>query len=726
MRQSLKAVRLMLLMIMPVTGAEALAAQDFNLDREHVEDELIVKFKAGVASAQTEKIVARYGAKVLYAFKNGALHLGLPTRGDESALKTAAARLASEPEIGYVEGNSIFRAAVMPKTLGPIVVDRSGSRLDAPNDPDFGKLYGLHNSGDNGGAAGADIKALDAWGISTGSQSVLVGVIDTGIDYTHPDLALNYWTNPGETGLDANGNDKATNGVDDDGNGYVDDFRGWNFVANTNDPMDDNEHGTHVAGTIGARGNDGVGIVGVNWRVSLVAIKFLADDGSGTLVNAVKSVEYATALGVTITNNSWGSTAGSETLAAAIAAANDKGILFVAAAGNVLGGNDNDVSPYFPASFDLPNIISVAATDRADVLAEFSCWGKKSVDIAAPGVDIYSSVPLAKYAVLSGTSMASPHVAGVAALVKARFPDATAAEIKAHILNSVDPLPAVTGKTTSGGRLNAKGALEADTVAPNAPSNLTVGAATVTAFDLVFDAAGDDGAAGLAKRYDIRVAATPIDSEAAWLAAATADADVSNVMLPIVHATVRNLPFNAEGFVAAKAIDNVGNVGPLSATVPFTLKPVVKIFEAHGDSMDGVTADAPWAVEADTGAGGSVFSDSPGGPYANNAATSLQLPPIETSSADVTLAVRMSWELESNFDFGYVEASKDGGITWAVVEKLTGASGGDVDRRYNLTAALGGIADGAAALIRFRLVSDYSVVKDGWKIDDVAIYGSRD
>src|SRR5262245_1940375 len=314
-----------------------------------------------------------------------------------------------------------------------------------PNDPEFPSLYGLHNVGQSGGTSDADIDAPAAWDITTGSSSVVVAVIDTGVDYTHPDLANNIWTNPGEI---------ADNGIDDDGDGIVDDIHGANFVGidtPTGDPMDDHYHGTHVAGTIGAEGNNGIGVVGVNWHVQIMALKFLDSSGSGTTEDAIQAVEYATMMrtqygvNVRVMSNSWGGGPYSQALLDAINAGGDAGILFVAAAGN--SGLDADVDPMYPAAYDSPYVVSVAATDRNDVYASFSNYGETSVDLAAPGVEIQSTMPGNTYGTLSGTSMATPHVSGAAALVWSQFPDLTPLQVKARLLSGVDDISAVPGNS---------------------------------------------------------------------------------------------------------------------------------------------------------------------------------------------------------------------------------------------------------------------------------------
>ncbi|MSR26046.1 MAG: hypothetical protein EXS06_03360 [Planctomycetaceae bacterium] len=325
-----------------------------------------------------------------------------------------------------------------------------------PNDPSYSRLWGLNNSGQTGGVADADMDVAEAWEVTAGSRSVVVAVIDTGIDYNHPDLAANIWRNPGEI---------AGDGIDNDRNGYADDVRGWDFANNDADPFDDEGHGTHVAGTIGAVGNNGVGIVGVSWNVSLIALKFLGADGSGSTSGAIAAINYATRMrqsfgvNVVATNNSWGGGGFSSALRDAIAAGGSAGVLCVAAAGNESA--DNDATPSYPANYAGDAVISVAATDSSNRLATFSNYGVTTVDVAAPGVGIYSTVPGNGYASYSGTSMATPHVTGTVALLAAANPRATAAELRTAILSTTVPLPALAGKVATGGLVNAAAALAA-------------------------------------------------------------------------------------------------------------------------------------------------------------------------------------------------------------------------------------------------------------------------
>lgn len=288
-------------------------------------------------------------------------------------------------------------------------------------DPYTDKVWGLQA-----------INAPAAWQVTTGSDKIVVAVIDTGVDYNHEDLAFNMWRDPASRGMSV----------------------GYDFVHDDNMPFDDNMHGTHVSGTIGAVGGNGKGIIGVSPRVSIMALKFLSESGSGSTMDAVRAIDFAVEHGARILSNSWGGggTQGNDVLRESIARAEERGALFVAAAGN--DGADNDVSPEFPAGFNAPNEIAVAATDSNDRRANFSNYGLKTVHLGAPGKQVYSSVPGNKYMAASGTSMATPMVSGAAALLWSVNPNMTFMDVKKRLMETVDPLPDLQGKTITGGRLN--------------------------------------------------------------------------------------------------------------------------------------------------------------------------------------------------------------------------------------------------------------------------------
>ncbi len=325
---------------------------------------------------------------------------------------------------------------------------------EQPNDPGFSALYGLHNTGQTGGTPDADIDAFEAWGVTKGTRNTLVAVVDTGVDINHPDLSENIWTNSGEL---------PGNGVDDDDNGYVDDVHGWDFHNDDNTVYDGawDDHGTHVAGTIGAAGGNGIGVTGVTWRTRLMPVKFLGPDG-GYISDAIAALDYAVANGAVISNNSWGGGGYSQALKDAIEHAGSHGHLFVAAAGNGGAdgtGDDNDTTPAFPASYTSTNLVAVAATDHAGKLAPFSNYGRASVDLAAPGVGVLSTLPANAYGRYSGTSMATPHVSGAAALLLSAEPALSHSRLKRRLLATVDHTKGLRASTASGGRLNLARAL---------------------------------------------------------------------------------------------------------------------------------------------------------------------------------------------------------------------------------------------------------------------------
>jgi subtilisin family serine protease len=334
-----------------------------------------------------------------------------------------------------------------------------------PNDPSYSQQY-----------ASSFLSLPDAWGSTTGNNNLIAIVIDSGVQYTHPDLAANMWTNPSEI---------ASNGIDDDGNGYIDDVHGINAINGSGDPMDDDEHGTHCAGILGAQGNNGIGISGVAWNVKIAAAKFLDSEGSGFLSDAIESINYAISLkqagnNIVVSNNSWGGGGYSASLYSAIQQSISAGILFVAAAGN--SSNDNDQYPTYPASYNLSGVLSVASTNGSGERSYFSNYGATSVDIAAPGSNIYSCLPTNTYGLLSGTSMAAPQVAGIALLAQsACHGSLTTSQVKDAILNSGVTYAALSGLVSTGAIANAANAVTAASAICDAgPSPTNTPAATAT------------------------------------------------------------------------------------------------------------------------------------------------------------------------------------------------------------------------------------------------------
>jgi subtilisin family serine protease len=379
-----------------------------------------------------------------------------PGRSAEEVIQ----QLAKRPGVSFAEQNWVLQTQA------------------TSNDPAVGNgsLWGLY--GESSSPANAfGSQAAEAWSRGfTGSGSVVVGIIDEGVQYGHADLSGNAGVNPGEI---------AGNGLDDDGNGYIDDRNGWDFNTNDASVYDGlaDDHGTHVAGTIGAQGGNGLGVAGVNWDVSLLSAKFLGDSG-GTIANAIKAVDYFTdlktrhGLNLVATNNSWGGGGFSQGLYDAIARANAANIFFVAAA-----GNSSTSTLSYPAAYDLPNVIAVASLDSNGGLSSFSNFSSSWVDLGAPGAAIYSTLPNNTYGTYSGTSMAAPHVTGALALMAAAYPTATLAQLKQALLESVLPTSSLAGKSATGGRLDANGAIsrlaQLVTPTPNPPTYAVAGPASV-------------------------------------------------------------------------------------------------------------------------------------------------------------------------------------------------------------------------------------------------------
>lgn len=435
------------------------------------------------------------------------------------------------------------------------------------------------------------------------TSPVIVGVIDTGIDYTHPDLQGQIWANSGEMGVDALGRDKRTNGIDDDGNGYIDDWRGWDFVDNDNDPMDTDGHGTHCAGIIGAARNNGIGIAGIASNVLLVPLRVLrsiSEPGKATTASA--ALDYAIRMGINITNNSWVGESASPLLRDAFQRAGQAGILAITASGNK--GQNNDVLPAYPSGFALPTQISVAASDRTNTLASFSNFGLVSVDVAAPGSAILSTEPGGRYGFRDGTSQATPIVTALAALARLQDSTRTPTQLKEILLRSTDRMPTLRGRIRTGGIVNAWKVLsKPDTIAPARIRNVQVDSLAQAFIRCSWLATGDDSLRGTARRYEIRIAQTPITEETFTQSQLIS----SDTLLPLpalspMRISIRGLSSATTYFIAIVAKDAWGNRSLLSVTsattLPRTTTPIVinKFFnsgtsDAAGDAVELLTVE---------------------------------------------------------------------------------------------------------------------------------------
>lgn len=726
--------------------------KDFQIAKEFLPQQVIVKFANGTSLSKVQETLRAVGAIQSYEFKSTkALLVKIPdaiSKADVLAIVTALNEIKS---VDYAVPNGILKIRAIP------------------NDPTYPEQDDLNNSGQRGGIVGADISAEAAWEVTRGSSDVVVGVIDTGIDYRHPDLIDNIWTNPGETGTDAEGHDKATNGIDDDENGYVDDLHGYDFVNNDNDPMDDHGHGTHVAGTIGARGNNGIGMTGINWHVKLAALKFISADGSGSDADAIRAIEYATQMNIPITNNSWGGLGYNQATKDAIEAASKKGFLFVAAAGN--NNVDNDIIQFFPANYEVDNIISVAAVDNKDAKPPFSNWGARKVHIAAPGVDILSLAvtgspdPFVRW---SGTSMAAPHVTGAAALIKAAHPQSDYRKIKSRILfggDSVQPLLSPTYDYTNwrqdnfpvdkplvrgGKRLNLEKSLESDTVAPGSVAGLRISFAGLTQLELRFQPAGDDGNSGQASSYVAVTSAAPITSETAWAN------QMQRVLSPVqvqsdglLGARLEDLEFLQSGYLTLRAVDNVGNLGPMTTSIPFEMSNPTTLFLSDGESKENMIFKDMFSYslgfeQEEVSGRGKVWSDSPYGGRDYNYKYMEFTQNTEIPHPDVVLQFDTKFDCAAVYERGMVEIrineELDPFSSYSVWNPERGAYDWFNSPKWRMLAVysarkcewakvtipLGNkVKKGDRVRVRFflRAGGDPADGHDGWLIDDIKILG---
>src|SRR5436190_2885869 len=520
-----------------LAGTSALAATLLPTGSS-VPGEVIIKMRSGISVPQLKNIQDIADAdqsRPIASTSDGTIWKVHSRSRSAEALVDALDRDAN---IEYVEPNYIVH-------------------LEAtPNDPQYWSLWGLKNTGQvvgSAGIAGSDIRAESAWNITTGSASIVVGGVDSGIDYTHSDLAANVWSNPG-----GKGNANCAAGT-----------HGFNALTDTCDPQDDYYHGTHVAGTIGAVGNNGIGVTGVNWTTSIMGLKFIDSNGNGTLAGAIEAIDFAVqakidGVNVRVLSNSWGGFPFSKALLDEINKANANDILFVASAGN--NSSSNDSFGHYPSSYAAPNVIAVAALDNRDNLAYFSNYGLRTVHLGAPGVSVLSTTPGNNYQYLSGTSMAAPHVAGVAALVLAHSPSFTTAQVRSAILDNTDPINSMIGKSVTGGRLNAARALglPAD---PGfrisvSPASRTVVQGDSTTYTITVNPIG-----GFAGSVDLSISGLPSGFTAAFNPTQTSTTSTLTVTTPSSAWTYYDTPFTITGTSGAL-------VSAVAASIYVTSPPV--------------------------------------------------------------------------------------------------------------------------------------------------------
>lgn len=512
-----------------------------KLQAPHVPHELLVKFRGPVSHSLMEtpgiqaEVVETFDFQDTFQASDGGelVRLRLP---HSHSLVGALELLGQSEQVEFAEPNYLY-------TL------QSGEPANPPNDFD-NRLWGLENTGQTGGKVGADVRVRQAWQSTTGlggKQGPLIAVIDTGVDYTHPDLKENLWVNPGEIPND---------GIDNDGNGVIDDVHGYNAFADNGDPWDHNSHGTHVAGTIAAVGNNGLGITGVMQQANLMPVKIFGPDGTTSSDVILRGVLYSAKMGADITSNSWGGRQDSRAIYEAFKA---HPALHVVAAGN--RAYDNDRHDQFPANYDLDNIVAVAATTHLDQRAPFSQWGANKVDVAAPGDNIYSTLPQEKYGFLSGTSMATPHVTGGAGLLKSLYPEMSNEEVKRRLIFGSDRSPALQGVSASNGRVNLAASLEPDSLAPGSPNDFGLDGLSTRGGRVRWTTVGDDKwANGPAQHVELYRSDRPLSEENVGQAALTKLTGGSEVgelatfsFSEAPSETAREVHF------ALRSLDNVGN-----------------------------------------------------------------------------------------------------------------------------------------------------------------------
>lgn len=696
--------------------AETSSVQASPARPPYVEGEVMVKTHGNLFKSDQESLLESLGATVkerfefpsdiFKSFEGEVLRLQLP---DGLTTKEALAKLAGDPRIAYAVPNEIIyldevESADEAKPGEQPAAPPNGRK---PDDLDS-RLWGLHNRGQDRGTEDADIDAPEAWAKTTGSDDVLVAVIDTGVDYNHPDLKANMWVNPGEIPGD---------GIDNDGNGVVDDVHGYNAYADSGNPMDGHSHGTHCAGTIAAQGNNGIGITGVAWDAKIMAVKIFDDSGRTSSDAILRGIQYATKNGARITSNSWGGGGANQLIKEAF---ESSPAFHVMAAGN--DGRNVDRSANYPSGYDIPNSIAVAATDRNDKLAGFSNYGAKEVDLGAPGVDTYSTVPNGRYGNKSGTSMATPHVSGAAALLVAAEPEISNEELKSRLMDGADRISSLRGKTVSGGRLNIANSLENDKVAPGEIRDLHGKAVDAKTIDLHFLATGDDGFEGRASAYEVRVSEEPIQTLEEFLQASglaevkpSAAGELENIRLAVTPSTEDRVMH-----VALRALDNGNNGSPIASHTVVVPGLDLAFAEPVEESTQGWTTEGTWGLE--TLGDRVVFSDSPGTLSPNQANQSVTSPVIDLSGfSGSTLIFDTEFKLEEEYDKVRLEVAKVAAEGQAQEWKeLSSYTGTEVrpSELVDLSAF-----DGEQVQVRFRLTTDQSYTEDGFSFDNLKVLG---
>lgn len=643
--------------------------------------EVIVKFKSGQTAASVKAAHASVGAVAVRDVK-GVAGLTLAKLPKGRSAEAAVRRYQASSAVEYAQPNYIHSINAVP------------------NDPRFDELWGMDNQGQTGGTEDADIDAPEAWDVQTGDRSVVVAVIDTGVDYRHPDLASNMWVNPGEI---------PGNGIDDDGNGYVDDVRGYDFFNEDADPMDDHWHGTHCAGTIGASADNGIGVAGVAWNVQIMALKFLSPDGFGDTIDAIECIQYADMMGADIMSNSWGGGPYERALADAIAGTD---ALFIAAAGNE--GSDTDRVPNYPSCYDSPNVLAVGATDanddRVQALEWASNYGAETVDVFAPGQDILSTV-------VGPVSEFTPDVLG--SLSVNSCDNLTDWNVGTYELDpwalssaySVSP-PTSLAHIGYGNKENAWAYL-------NAPVDLSGFSSALLRFQALVETEQD---------FDVLHAWVSADGSN-WTEVATlsgysdgftqidcnisAFAGDSDVYLAFSFTSDRSVD-SKDGYIGV-AVDDIEIVelAPVFADA-FT---DLSAWDVSDYAQQPWSLQNQWIASPPTAAGNLGYRDN------ENAWLKLAAPlDLTAVSGGLALSAQVRYALDPGFDYLVAWASTDG-TTWEPLARYTGWSGAYQEGFVPVLLDLSGYAGKPSVHIGFTLESDdaFTLPGGGAAIDDLAV-----
>lgn len=595
--------------------------------------------------------------------------------------------LKSLPGVEYVEPNFIYRVNSLNQQ-SKILKNNKANHINSPR----------------------------LWNDSSNIKEVIVAIIDSGVDYRHKDLQDSYWHNPGELGIDANGMDKRSNNIDDDENGYVDDFRGWDFINNDNDPMDNNGHGTHCAGTIVTTSKKHLSLAASNGKISIVGLKFLDHTGEGTLANAAAALEYAIKMGANVTNNSWGSDEYSQTLEDMIIIAAKNDTAFITAAGNV--SSNNDLIDNYPANSKINNVLSVGAINKKNSVARFSNFGQKTVHLFATGTEILSTYPDNNYHRESGTSMAAPFVAAAWALIKVTYPKLTVSKIRKRILYSVKRSPELMQNSISGGRLNLTQALENDFDSPTLVKNIKIERLQATSLYLSWDKSHDTGETSTSSQYQVRFAKTPIKNNKQWDSASIMPLKIQDSN-DKVQAIISSFSLNAKGYITIIAIDKVGNPSTFSNSIAISLAAAELKVSYQGDNLGAMKTNGGWGVQVIDG--NSYFTDSPNGNYRARSKNYLELPAINLSGHSYILNLKSSYKLEAEYDFVTISLRSDFDRRWKELIKFTGDKASSIDN-IDLSPYISTRA--TSFKIRFQLKADNTHHDDGILIDYINIFQS--